>query len=595
MNNNTKPFLATTAIEDFWETSRHVIFLGNWCKRYSRREYWQNLDSETLPSYFNEEEKHRVYLYLNSVFERLLPVLSKQMNQIHGADFSVKYWRIILGAWLVNYIHVIYDRYNSLKHFLTFHPDFTSVCLDEECFVTPKDTIHFFCHIRNDDYNLQVYSRILSALGYKLPTKKLPVFVPDVNMYFFGKNELIKNILKYFYEALNKTFFNKNQVFLRSTFFTHSNLMELFLKTKGAVRSCIYGYEDLPDFSVDYPARASLKKCDFGENDFERILMELIPLEMPKNMIEGLSFLRKKVENKFIPAPKAIMSSISWWFENVFQAWAADAAEKGTLLLGVQHGGNYGIAEDFFQEDLELSIVDIYYSWGWNQNHAGAKVVPMPAPKLVKSKKKYTGKSAEILYVLTSYPRYLYQFPWSTDYWENYFSNQVLFLSRLSEEVMARLRVRPHREDFGWDIKERLKDSFPELRIENWDIPFSESLNDCSLYICDHPLQSTTFIESLVSNKPTVLFYNPAFAANAVRPEAADLFGKLEKSAILFGDPVSAARHLNAVYASIGNWWNEPERQKVVKRFLGVYGKTSSTWLAEWSAEILNLSNNRIN
>jgi putative transferase (TIGR04331 family) len=310
---------------------------------------------------------------------------------------------------------------------------------------------------------------------------------------------------------------------------------------------------------------------------------------MPKNMVEGFSLLREKVRNEFIPAPKAIMSSISWWFENVFQVWAADSAEKGTMLLGVQHGGNYGIAKDLCQEDIELSIVDRFYSWGWKRFDSCTEVIPMPAPKLVKSKKKSSKSSEEVLYVLASNPRYLCQFPWSTDYWENYFFNQALFISHLSELVMSRLRIRPHREDFGWDVKDRIKDLFPKTRIEGWDIPFLASLNNCSVYICDHPLQSTTFIESLINNKPTILFYNPTFAANTVRDEAVELFEQFKSSSIIFDDPISAARHLNSVYGSIDSWWNEPERQRAVKRFLDRYGKTSSTWLQEWSGEILNV------
>ncbi len=591
--NKNIPFLATTAIEDFWDTSQHIIFLGGWCKRYSRKIFWQDIASETMPSYFEDEKSHEAYCYLNILYERLLSVLSGQMNKIHGTNFSVRYWRIILGSWLISYIHVMYDRYKNLEHFLKLYPDFTSICLDKECFIIPKDTIHFACHVRNDDYNLQLYSSMLSVLGYKFPTKKLSVSLPDVGMYFLGKKESIKNILKYLYEIINRIFYNGEQVFLRNTYFSYLSLIKLFFKTKGAIRPCIYGYQNLPDFPVDYKARSILTKCNFGENEFEKALISLIPFDMPKNMVEGFSLLREKVKNEFIAEPKVIMSSISWWFDNTFQVWAAESAEKGAMLLGVQHGGNYGIAKDLFQEDIELNIVDKFYSWGWKRSDSYAKVIPMPAPKLVELKKKSSKKSNEVLYVLASYPRYLCQFPWSTGYWENYFFNQTLFISHLSELIMSGLRVRPYREDSGWDVKDRIKELFPKIRIEGWDIPFSASLSNCSVYICDHPLQSTTFIESLVNNKPTVLFYNPAFAANKFRDEAADLFSQLKSNSIIFDDPISAAEHLNSVYGSIDIWWNEPKRQEAVRNFLYRFGRTSPTWLQDWSQEISNVVKTR--
>ncbi len=587
---SNKPFLATTAIEDFWDTFYPIVFLGGWCKRYSRKKNWENIVSETLPSYFEENKSNEIYLYLNSVFERLLIVLYKQMNQAHEVNFSKRYWRIIFGTWLIGYIHVIYDRYRNLEHFIKFYPDFTSICLDEKSFLIPKDTIHFACHIQEDDYNLQIYSSILSEMGYEFPVKEFRVAVPDVGMYFEKKNRLFKKNLKCAYELICTIFQNKQKVFLRNAYFSNVSMFKLIFKTKGTVWPCVYGYQDLPDFPINYETRETLSKLDFGENKFEKILVSLIPLYMPQSMIEGFSFLRDKVKNDLISRPKAIMSAVCWWFDNIFRVWAAESAEKGTLLLGVQHGGNYGIAANLLQEDIELGIVDKFYSWGWERRGTYAKVIPMPAPKLLDKKNKSLGGNNGVLFVLSSCPRYLYQAHWSANYWENYFLNQTLFISNLSESIAGQLRVRPHREDLGWGIQDRIKDLFPRIKIEDWDISFSDSLKKCSVYVSDHPLSSTTFIEALSNNKPTIIFYNPYFAANAVRAEAAELFNQLKSNLIIFDDPITAANQLNSVYGSIESWWNEPKRQEAVRNFLDRFGRTSSTWLKDWSAEISNVA-----
>lgn len=590
---SNKPFLATTAIEDLWDTSYPIVFLGEWCKRYSRKKFWENIVSETLPSYFEEKKSNEIYLYLNNVFERLLFVLHKQMNQIHGTDFNVRYWRIILGSWLTYYIHIMYDRYKNLEHFIRSYPDFTSICLDKECFIIPKDTIHFVCHINNDDYNLQIYSSILSGMGYKLPVKEFKVTVPDVSMYFTEKSRWFKNILKYTYKLTCKIFQNKQQVFLRNTYFSNASMFKLILKTKGAVWPCVYGYQDLPDFPVNHKAREIVGNFDFGENKFEKMLVALMPFYIPQSMIEGFGFLREKVKNDFISRPKAIMSAICWWFDNIFRVWVAESTEKGTMLLGVQHGGNYGIAANLLQEDIELGIVDKFYSWGWERRGTYAKVIPMPAPKLVEKKNKSLGRNNGVLYVLSNCPRYLCQIPWSANYWEDYFINQTLFISHLSESVTGQLRIRPHREDLGWDLRDRIRDLFPQIKIENWDILFSDSLRKCSVYVSDHPLYSTTFIEALSNNKPTIIFCNPNFAANAVRGEAMELFSQLKNNSIIFDDPITAARHLNSVYGSIESWWNEPKRQMAIRSFLDKHGKTSETWLQDWSEEISNVVKTR--
>jgi len=590
---NNKPFLAATAIEEFWDTSYPIVFLGNWCKRYSRKEIWENIISETPLTYFDEKKSNEVYLYLSNIFERLLFVLHNQMNQIHGTDFSLRYWRIVLGSWLIYYIHAMYDRYENLEHFVKLYPDFTSICLDKKCFIIPKDTIHFACHLRNDDFNLQIYSSILAEMGYKFPAKELTITTPDVNLYFTGQSRGVKNILKHIYKWTCKTFQNNKQVLLRNTYFSYSSLFKLMLETRAVAWPCIYGYEDLPDFSVNHEARRMVGNLDFGEDKFEKTLISLIPFAIPQSMIEGFSFLREKVKDEFVSGPKAIMSGISWWFDNTFRIWAAESAEKGTMLLGTQHGGNYGFAANLLQKDIELGIVDKFYSWGWKYSDTYAEVIPMPAPKLVETKKKSLNKGGDVLYVLAGYSRYLLQFPLSTDYWDDYFLNQVKFISHLSGQIMAKLRIRPYREDYGWDVWDRIRDQFPQVKIEAWDKPFPISLNNCSVYVSDHPLASTTFIEALVSNKPTIIFYNPNFAANEVRDEAKDLFKQLKTNAIIFDDLITAARHLNSVYDCIESWWNEPKRQMAIRNFLDKYGKTSPTWLTNWSEEILSIAKDR--
>ena len=86
------------------------------------------------------------------------------------------------------------------------------------------------------------------------------------------------------------------------------------------------------------------------------------------------------------------MSAIGWYFNEEFKMFAAESAEQGVVLVGVQHGGGYGMLEYLFQEDYELSITDKYFSWGWTRNDCHAKVVPVSATKLIKEKVRKRGE-----------------------------------------------------------------------------------------------------------------------------------------------------------------------------------------------------------
>ena len=121
---NTTPFLATTAEEAFWDTSKQIIFLGEWCQRYSRKAFWGPLGGEVLASpWQNAKERDTAYKYASDVYERLLAALGEALNSIHHVNHGPRYWRIVLGPWLKYYLPVVYDRYACLRTALDKYPD----------------------------------------------------------------------------------------------------------------------------------------------------------------------------------------------------------------------------------------------------------------------------------------------------------------------------------------------------------------------------------------------------------------------------------------------------------------------------------------
>jgi putative transferase (TIGR04331 family) len=68
-----KRFLITTALEESWHDNEPVLFLGEWCRRYSRKNRWFKMNAEVLPYYLDERAKlHTDYLYLQEFYEQIL-------------------------------------------------------------------------------------------------------------------------------------------------------------------------------------------------------------------------------------------------------------------------------------------------------------------------------------------------------------------------------------------------------------------------------------------------------------------------------------------------------------------------------------------
>jgi putative transferase (TIGR04331 family) len=584
-----KVFLATTALEEFWDTTKPIVFLGEWCLRYSRRSFWEQVDGELLVSpLVNDETAYASCRLVNKTYEDLLPLLGKALNSMHGTQYSERYWRIVVGPWLHFYISVVYDRYLHLKSALEKYPDCITAGLSQESFVAAADTLEFYYHLSEDSYNLQIYSKILTFLGKKFPRKN----IESARSHLYEnahpnslKTKLVNAITKS-YASL--TAIITEPIVLRQSYFPKPVELQLLLKSVGKVVSIWAPSTKQPRFQYDPRLRQGLQPIFIGSSEFEKCVSNMLFSDIPICFAEGFHALHAAAHGSYPKKIKAIFSATGWYFDETFKCWAAASADKGVKLLGTQHGGNYGGHLDAFSEDHEAAIVDCYYSWGWERTDCAAKVIPLPASKLLGRKKIIANNQKYgILWATTSSLRYLLEFPYLPNHYNTYLSWQCRFARILSSGIVSVLRVRPHRDDCGWDVVLRLKECIPGVLIETWDIPFQKSLENCRLYVCDH--LSTTFAEALSANKPTILFLSAK--ANKLKPEARPYYDLLQKNGVLFDTPEDAAAAVNSVYADVETWWNAPERQAAIQVFCEQFARTSPDALDLWAAEFKRIAN----
>lgn len=581
-------FLATTALEEFWDVSKPIIFLGDWCLLYERRSYWETLDGRLLDSpYDRSDAAENAYCDVNRIYEQLLPILGSALNAIHGKNHSSRYWRILIGPWLQLYLSVIYDRFVHIRRALDQHPGLTTIGLSEESFVVPTDTLDFACFLLEDSYNLQLYTKIMSALGKNFPRKKNEMPRNPLYGRLLGntwKRRVISFAAKVFAGVNAKS---AKTILLKDSYFPKQIVLQLATRNIGRILHSWNQMISCPRFEYDSDKRKALRAIGIGEGEFEQCLSAMLFSDMPQCFVEGFRAVEHPACKNYPKQVKAIFSANGWYYDEVFKQWAALRADEGTLLLGTQHGGIYGGLKNMPSENLETAIVDFYYSWGWERANCRAKVIPMPATKLAGRKEigADNGKRG-VLWAATSSPRYLTQLPFLPKHFQEYLAWQTRFANALPQEVLAETSFRPHYENYSWGTVERMKGCVPCIRIESWDVPFQVSLENCRLYVCDH--LSTTFAEALAANKPTVLFCNPG--TNRLRLEAQPYFDLLRNSGILFDTPETAASAVAAVYGDVEAWWNAPERQHAVQTFCARFARMSPDAITLWSNELKRVS-----
>ena len=148
-------------------------------------------------------------------------------------------------------------------------------------------------------------------------------------------------------------------------------------------------------------------------------------------------------------------------------------------------------------------------------------------------------------------------------------------------KAKSQINVRfPISQDYGWDIRQRWVDKFPQINMNSNNRSFYEQLKECKLAIVT--LDSTPLLECLVANIPTIAFWNPKI--EKLRPYAQPYFDKLHEVGILHYTPQSAAKLVNEICDDPMKWWMQPEIQQAKDEFCYQFARTSDDWMDQLAA-----------
>lgn len=582
-------FLITTADQRYWGDDKKVLFLGDWCQLYSKKSDWEKLDYQILPYHWDDRsELYKDYILLDKLYEKKLEELSIWLNKIHGVNYEIRYWRIIIGRWLFQFIQILYDRYKSLDNaYNTGEINNTYIGVYDKNYVLPKDTVQFHSLCYTDLYNHYLYSKIISSLN-KIPYEEKKVNMENIKI-FMKNNERNKiSHKKTLYTIIVRLIPN---IFKKSVLLMDKNILSSF--NQALLQFSTFQFPILAfnnkintDFKINWSIRNTFIKKR-SNNEFINLLNEFICEQIPLIFIEGYEQLFTNTLKLYPKKPKFILSENAYYFNESFKIWVASMAEKGTKIAVFQHGGHYGSGLFSSFEDHEVRISDIYYSWGWS-NKNNKKIISIPPIHIGKQSKKINYKrNGNILLTLLTVPRYfyaIYSIAIGANSLNKYYDNQFEFVKYLSNRNKDRLLIRLHKNDFEWSQKERWLDKFPSINYEEGLIPFIDQLNKSRLFVGTY--NATTYLQTFAANFPTILFWDPKYWE--IKESAKPFFKNLVDVGILHYSPDSAAEKINEIGMDPGKWWFDNHTQKAKNIFCNEYVKTSDTWFTEWRNILLN-------
>jgi len=559
-------FLITTPLEDTWKKDRAVLFLGEWCLTYPCRTCHLDFDAEVMPYHWNDRRKlFEDYQFLCFTYESTLDKLSRKLNELHKVDRSTRYWRILVGPWLGQFVLMLFDRWSSVQQAVKNYDLSGSIVLtgQEERFI-PNDMHEFNAFFPSDDWNHHIYARILEHF----PT--VPLYRdrravssnPKRPASSLNVKTKIKRLLEPLVSHLGRLFSNERDAFFLSTYLTIREEIKLSVRLGQFPRLL------RPPMALKAAADHGRRRWALEggmESEFEGCLRTLLPQQIPRVYLEG--YERLTHQTRMLPwpkRPKAIWTSNAFHSDDVFKAWAADKVENGAPLIIGQHGGNYGMGLWNWLEEHEIAISDCYLTWGWSRPSI-PKLRPVGKIKYSEPLKRLPERGSAIL-VTVMVQRYgnptlsMY----TSSQWLDYLRDQFDFVDALPVHIRNKLLVRLSQPDYGWRQVDRWRDRYPMLEIDDGLPDINKLIRRSRLYISTY--NATSYLESLSMNVPTVIYWNPSFMeTNAC---AQPYFDELRRVGIFHETPQSAALHVTRIWNGIDAWWRNLETRAARDRFV---------------------------
>ena len=216
-----------------------------------------------------------------------------------------------------------------------------------------------------------------------------------------------------------------------------------------------------------------------------------------------------------------------------------------------------------FHEEHQIMISDIWLSWGWKDKKR-QNITPFGNFRTSGRNVSHNPKGEAIM-IEGVFPRYSYHIMAMviSSQWLYYFEDQINFLRALPSDLQKKINVRLYPHDYGFDQIDRWTESGLNVKFEIGNIDIISSLKKSRL--CISTYNSTTFLETLSWNIPTIMFWNSDHWE--LNLQAKPFYQRLINAGILHYNPKSAAKHLINIWDNIDSWWLSDNVQAAKNHF----------------------------
>ena len=524
------------------------------------------------------EELQADHDYVDKKFRQYTEILVARLDKIHHVNYGSQFWKKALSMGFLRHVSMCYDFFKACEENLDVEKHEFKL-LSESSFHIPNsfdEHRHFLQHtnfgqeqlfsIYCDLFLQEQYTKVNIEYSESFPGKidKSSFVVRLLNQ--LKARGLFSKIL--FNIARMISSYRNPVIAVLESFFSAKNFTKIIIKSAGLIQEIKLPSVEFIDDKIDLDARLYLAKYDSGFDDFDRFVFAAMRYLIPKSFVENFNSIYNTYLKYLSGYPQ--LKSI------VCESWIGSETTSIALAIAKQNGVNHIYNEHNYLSypfvgnalKYQIPLVDEFLTLGWN-NSSYPNLIASGSLFEWQEEGYYTHKEHDILFIIAISTARIPVI--CADYGENgaYGVQSTMkfdddFLDALGDDILSQVYVRSYPDKkaknwLTWDYRFLLSKYLSRVKhYDDYSLSGKLLMKKSRLVVVAY--KSTSHLESLVANIPTIFFWNKEIMH--FEKEHENIYDELIKCGICQTDPIKAANFVNKIKDNPERWWFDKETQK---------------------------------
>lgn len=525
--------------------------------------------------------------YINRKRDIYIELIAARLNNHFNSNYPYRFWAKILSLGLIRHLTLAHQLFNDCEQYFDAESHHCNI-LSQTSYIVPYNFEEVRQLLQNSDFGQEQLFSLYIHLFYphryqeidasfelpkKSPTAKRrrtnakTVLVELLNR--LRRLSIKRVAIKLVYNSRNKSTIKLG---ILGAFFSRPHLEKLILRSGGKIQEIPNDAIQLcHNRAVDIERRKQLFQAEPDFDKFDHFVFHTLNYFFPIALLEDFT--------ANVAAIKTNMAAYTSLNYLVSEAWLSSTAHSLALALmseqGIKHIYNehnclfYPWAGSMTAQSAAL--VDVFYSLGWHDPEIpnivkGASLFEFKIP-LEKEKTYSTVLFSNV--ALVKLPQYSSAYSFCGKFVPEYVVYMQQFFDALSttnkNSIIYRGPTQKHDGLLRYDKNYLLHPHLQHMQAKDTSMHTGrEVMARSRLIIVDY--LSTTHLESLHMNVPTVILLNPAI--NLLTEKYQSFFDKLITAGICQIEPLAAAEFIEQIMDDPESWWFDSETQCLKDEFM---------------------------